>query len=96
MHARGAGGGGGGGGKGGGGRKGGASTKGTTKGSSSREWAKTALKHTTVGGSQLCFDFQRYKRCAYGAACKMSHDNCGVCGESGHTAQDCPSGAPDP
>ena len=87
-------------GKGAGNRKGKGSQRGNDgrsgSGMSTTDWADKNLKHKSVAGAQLCFNFARHKSCNYGKTCKHRHDACGMCGKEDHSTQDCPTGAPAP
>ena len=58
-------------------------------------WANKYLKHTEHAGGRLCFHEQRHGSCGRaGKGCAFTHNHCGMCGQAGHVARACPSGAP--
>ena len=57
---------------------------------STAKWANKTLKHKSVNGNALCFAKQRYGKCSY-KSCTRDHDHCGMCGDQGHVATDCPT-----
>ena len=56
------------------------------------DWADETLEHKEKDGEQLCFKFQRTGKCAdKDGDCAYCHDKfCGICGEEGHIARNCP------